>query len=115
MGEVVPDSALWGDEMNAELKAKWIEALRSGEYAQGKGALLNYDGELCCIGVFGRICGIRDALLLNHAESIADDEIPELDAIEPPDAKYPIRNLLVAMNDDGKSFPEIADWIEKNL
>ena len=36
--------------MNPEMKAKWVEALRSGEYKQGKGALRR-EGMFCCLGV----------------------------------------------------------------
>lgn len=40
--------------MNPEIKALWLEALRSGEYEQGIGALHSYeDGKdyYCCLGV----------------------------------------------------------------
>lgn len=40
--------------MNPEIKAKWVAALRSGEYLQGTGQLLNtYSGasKYCCLGV----------------------------------------------------------------
>lgn len=37
--------------MNAELKAKWIAALESGDYKHGKGHLRNADDTYCCIGV----------------------------------------------------------------
>lgn len=36
--------------MKAEIKAKWVEALRSGEYRQGRGYLRN-GGGFCCLGV----------------------------------------------------------------
>lgn len=32
-------------------KKAWIEALRSGEYTQGKRALCRRDGSFCCLGV----------------------------------------------------------------
>lgn len=37
--------------MNPEIKAKWLAALRSGEYKQGRGYLQNGKGEFCCLGV----------------------------------------------------------------
>src|SRR5690349_3698040 len=37
-------------QMNAEVKAQWLAALRSGEYVQGQN-YLNCDGEFCCLGV----------------------------------------------------------------
>jgi len=36
--------------MKLEVKKLWIEALRSGKYEQGRGAL-NKDGKFCCLGV----------------------------------------------------------------
>lgn len=36
--------------MNPEIKAKWVAALRSGEYKQGR-AYLRFDGAHCCLGV----------------------------------------------------------------
>lgn len=41
--------------MNPEVKEKWLTALRSGDYAQGKGKLEKIDAEgqstYCCLGV----------------------------------------------------------------
>lgn len=37
--------------MNQEIKAKWVAALRSGKYKQGKGCLKTADGTMCCLGV----------------------------------------------------------------
>jgi hypothetical protein len=36
--------------MNQEIKQRWIEALRSGEYQQGKDSLFHC-GKFCCLGV----------------------------------------------------------------
>jgi len=36
--------------MNADIKAKWVAALRSGEYKQGKNRLRTKDS-FCCLGV----------------------------------------------------------------
>jgi hypothetical protein len=37
--------------MNPEIKKKWVKALRSGKYEQGRGNLKNSDGQFCCLGV----------------------------------------------------------------
>jgi hypothetical protein len=37
--------------MNPEIKAKWVAALRSEEYKQGKKVLNNGVGNFCCLGV----------------------------------------------------------------
>lgn len=36
-------------KMNPEIKAKWVAALRSGDYEQGRGYL--HRGGFCCLGV----------------------------------------------------------------
>ena len=43
--------------MNQEIKAKWVNALRSGDYEQGQGALKNPNGQYCCLGV---LCDLYD-------------------------------------------------------
>lgn len=42
--------------MKAELKAKWIDALWSGAYEQGRGELY-LRGRYCCLGV---LCVVAD-------------------------------------------------------
>jgi len=36
--------------MNQEIKARWVDALRSGDYEQGRGTLRRGD-RFCCLGV----------------------------------------------------------------
>lgn len=110
-----------GYKMDPELKSKWVEALRSGEYRQGRKSHLKDEfGGYCCIGVLGKISGISDddmiksySILENHDPEkyveYCDSQGEELDA------------TLWGMNDGvaplnrRKSFVEIADWIEENL
>jgi hypothetical protein len=37
--------------MDPQIRARWVAALRSGEYAQGRAMLRTDGGELCCLGV----------------------------------------------------------------
>lgn len=37
--------------MNKEVIKKWVDALRSGEYIQGRGALRSIHNRFCCLGV----------------------------------------------------------------
>lgn len=95
--------------MDVELKAKWVAALRSGEYQQITGQLRG-GGGYCCLGVFCIVAGLP----------ISDNGISvETTA---PDCYQPIVDLigtqlsiLWAKNDNRVPFPEIADWIEANL
>ena len=44
--------------MDAQLKAKWVEALRSGEYQQAEGKLHDTkNNAFCCLGVLCRVMG----------------------------------------------------------
>lgn len=105
--------------MNHEIKAKWVAALRSGEYKQGRGSLRERDA-YCCLGVLCDIharetgcrwgdrneyldcSGILPVLVRDWAGLRLRD--PEVD-----------RYCLSAQNDNGASFPEIADLIEAHL
>jgi hypothetical protein len=46
-----PNRVKLHNKMDKELKQKWIDALRSGEYQQGKKRLCTEDGRYCCLGV----------------------------------------------------------------
>jgi hypothetical protein len=56
--------------MNPEIKQKWIAALRSGEYKQGKGGLRNTEG-YCCLGV---LCDLHAKETGNEWERAEFDE-----------------------------------------
>lgn len=93
--------------MDAELKAKWVEALRSGKYRQCQEKLHVYrTNKYCCLGVLARIC--TDHSTKQLAEGISGwERLGSLDDFQ--------GEKLASMNDSGKSFAEIADYIEKNL
>lgn len=94
--------------MDAKLKQKWVEALRSGKYAQANGAL--YDGNgYCCLGVCHLL--ITGEIPARMWDSACGYPPPAPIRAIPED----IRTRLANMNDNGKSFHEIADYIEKNL
>ena len=118
------------EKLSPELKAKWIEALRSGDYAQGTGELCVLRGwggdeyEHCCLGVLAEVAGIERERIRGkcHLSEIGNTL---LGAFESDDGveystKLPythttLQRKLAGMNDNGKTFPEIADWIEANL
>jgi len=117
--------------MDPKIKRKWLAALRSGEYVQGKGNLLSIEesGEhsFCCLGV---LCDLHSRetgqkwevkkydnvfsglynvsrylencnILPSAVEKWAGDNIPNW--------------TLADMNDNGKSFKTIANYIEKEI
>jgi hypothetical protein len=49
--------------MKKDIAIKWIDALRSGKYKQGKSELHNSDtNEYCCLGVLNEICELKSDL-----------------------------------------------------
>lgn len=115
--------------MNAELKTKWIEALRSGEYIQGTGELCSLDprghAEHCCLGVLAEIAGVdrmrlvdKDYLDKVGLESILGEWNGDrfvLYQAEDSATHTTTQRKLAAMNDTGHDFPVIADWIDANV
>ena len=129
--------------MNPEIKQKWCTALRSGEYRQGRHTLFN-GGQYCCLGVLCDIYlkenNITEGEQYWKFDTISKEarynnvyNIPLSAGILPPyvalwsstnqdslmgiDGRNPIieGKTLSLHNDDGKSFHEIADLIEKHL
>ena len=100
------------NERTQQLRDELIEALESGTYKQAQGRLRRGDA-FCCLGV---ACNIHDPSLWNAAETYSlntycltirvredygfydSDGAPEFD--DGPS--------LVLLNDDGKTFPQIA-------
>lgn len=106
-------------------KQDWLVALRSGKYRQGKSELYcSTASSFCCLGVLGAVVGIDLSEMENVGELSElhrDDLLGPFDVSDSLfDADYrethdTIQRQLAGMNDSGKSFSEIADWIEANV
>jgi hypothetical protein len=121
--------------MNKEIKTKWLAALRSGEYKQGMGALHNIaEDSYCCLGV---LCDIyakehqeSENVRRPHPDSGETEMFYDESAVAPDlivswagiqdgnpyikvDNKY--NRSVRQLNDNGKTFEEIADIIEEQL
>ena len=100
--------------MDAQIKSQWIEALRSGKYKQGTGYLRPNENRFCCVGVLLDVIAPDewDGGAHRHGQ-IA--EMP-MDLRETVGLSPPQVDSLYQMNDEyGKTFSEIADYIEANL
>lgn len=102
--------------MNPELKAKWLEALRSGRYQQGKTCLRAGDA-FCCLGV---LCDVSEQGKWTDGDSTRYFTVTDQGAycLFPPTGWLgrEMSNAIVNMNDEqGKTFNEIADWLEANV
>lgn len=55
--------------MNKEIKQKWVEALRSGKYTQGRNRLASSNGSYCPLGVLCELAVEADVAHKRQAES----------------------------------------------
>jgi hypothetical protein len=104
--------------MNPQVKEKWIEALRSGEYKQTTRYLRTKDG-YCCLGV----------LMDLYLKETGKEWVPTHDKYvyltsnmncspisDWADVEEFAEDVLIHMNDtEGRSFNEIADYIQDML
>lgn len=116
--------------MNPEVKQMWLDALRSGEYKQGRGVLRTPDDEYCCLGV---LCDLHSKVTReadwendegwNYIQF--DEEAPfavmEWAGLDAQDPKV-LGNPISTYNDgwesrkiEPHSFEQIADLIEEAL
>jgi len=103
-------------KLSLDIKQKWVEALRSGKYNQTIGVLYNGNNKngFCCLGVLGHVCGVSLEVLLGLGVLHSSMNVPKL--LMGDCGSNIIVEKLTRMNDiQGKSFTEIADWIEQNL
>jgi hypothetical protein len=110
---------------NPDLKTRWLAALRSGEYKQTKEYLRTPDG-FCCLGV---LCDLYDPTVWDSVRDADDDHnynynftsigrssfetLPPSEIAELVDLTEDDCNALAGLNDEGMSFKQIADIIEK--
>ncbi len=101
--------------MTREQKQIWVEALRSGDFKQTKRRLYNTkNNAYCCLGVACKVLG-------REITPEDDDKMPKRDSSYEwltdvlkvdRDFRY---ELSEANDEEGLTFAEIADKIEKEL
>ena len=101
--------------MDKKLKARWLKALRSGKYAQCTRDL--YDGKgYCCLGVLQKLVTRKNPPRRWGGEN--DDPMPQAMRFlnrKPEGWSSSPHYRLADMNDSGKSFKALADYIEQHL
>ena len=114
--------------MKQHIKEKWLEALRSGKYKQGKNLLKTEDG-YCCLGV---LCDLHrkstkskrnkwQGSYYNCGNEYTTSFLPRLvqkwAGIDTKEGEFELKNgekeYLTTLNDQGKSFKQIANYIER--
>lgn len=111
-------------KMSPAFKKKVVVALRSGEYKQSQEYLYNStEGGYCCLGLMSKLCGVSDKDLeyKELPDNLSAENYKKLvpflrqDLYVDQDSDDSIILKLAQMNDDGKSFKQIAAYIERYL
>lgn len=125
--------------MNTQIKQKWVDALRSGEYSQGTGRRRTVEG-FCCLGVlcdiyakehnedwkFNGFCVDSPEMGDNWYFKEESETLPSsvvtwagLDTNDPSvvvDSRYyELSDELSMLNDKRYNFEELATFIEYGL
>jgi len=126
--------------MNPEVKAKWLAALRSGEYTKQEGSLFAKAGDYgygvvlekdcyCALGVLAEEAAKEGVVTVDETATGNDrfGEIPDYRLLPEPVAdwaefgNYEDAEAEVAkLNDRGldshkSTFEDVANWVEENL
>lgn len=120
--------------MNQEIKEQWCAALRSGEYQQCNSTLHHVKGGFCCLGVLTDLYikekGLDETnsgwLLdnsgqyygFNGEENYLPVEVKEWAGLGFRSPQVKVKEdyaYLLQLNDSGRPFKEIADFIEIQL
>jgi hypothetical protein len=111
--------------MNPQIKQKWLNALRSGEYQQTQERLRKEDG-FCCLGV---LCDLYikennvewqhnevDGYLYEKNSTVLPLSVIEWAGVEDHNPNINNRTeTLARLNDKGSTFEQIANLIEEQL
>jgi hypothetical protein len=112
--------------MKKNIMKEWVSALRSGEYKQGVNALRVND-KFCCLGV---LCNLHaqshpkiakkqlDPEYYLGEDKILPESVKDWAGMKSTDGCFYSddgpTDTLVELNDDGATFDEIANIIEKH-
>lgn len=117
--------------MDKQIKARWVEALRSGSYAQGRHTLRSPRDTYCCLGVLCDLA-VRDGEgewfdlatelqdgphwhVKDGAHGFSQTGLPR-HIMNWAGVRPAKQDTLIQMNDqEGSSFEEIAQYIEEEL
>ena len=107
--------------MKKNIAKKWIKALRSGDYKQGRHHLKDDKGGYCCLGVLCEITkkehGFKHYLKMSSDVEEFNQTLPrQIQIFVGMDSASGVfgREKLTCLNDRGVNFNNIADVIEEN-
>lgn len=111
--------------MTKSFRDDWVYALTSGMYEQGQGTLSG-DGKQCCLGVrcildvargkmqaFAKVIGngLGVQMSFGQSELGASTTLPRVEDSDRWGLDAGLANYLAQMNDSGKTFLEIAEFL----
>lgn len=101
-------------QLPKEFATKWVAALRSGEYKQGRGVYYNSsEGCYCSMGV-GLVA--NDIPLNERGDNTLSDHDPIMECISSDEKPTTLWYNIYKLNDEKNlSFTQIANWIETNV
>jgi hypothetical protein len=105
-------------DMDTDIKTKWVAALRSGKYKQGKKTLKSHDDRYCCLGVLCELMGVVWESYQGDTYYYVDGMYCAMPPVEVADKAGLTLDEMVTlghMNDRGETFARIADHIEASL
>lgn len=109
--------------IDKELLKRWIDALRSRKYKQGKGCLRSKNNTYCCVGV---LCDLYDQTRWTSETNFLEQyeynsPVGEFHQTVPTNIRNQIGlsdglfSSLYKMNDNGAKFYQIARKLERIL
>ena len=105
--------------MDEEIKKKWVGALRSGKFLQGKEKLKSEDGYFCCLGVLTHLCRKGEWTEAQGAEDFLENDVMDWARLETenPEIQVEDRKILISELNDNHDydFETLADLIEEQL
>ena len=120
--------------MDKHIAERWVQALRSGQYQQGQHELHPDENSYCCLGVLcdlyrveqgkgewtttpnGRLHGMFRAPNEDITEietAVIPEVVQKWAGMGSVEGNYCGELSLAGLNDEGATFPELADLIEK--
>jgi len=106
--------------VKANIKRRWIRALRSGRYTQGTGALHDdRSNTYCCLGVLSQIVNKKRPkphyTYTHRINNTCDGAELSPKFMKKVGLDVNIMDILIRMNDENRlNFEQIADWLEEN-
>lgn len=104
--------------MNPEKKRLWLEALRSGEYKQGRKVLKTNSELFCCLGVYADAVEqvSWEPTRSYHYQFVSNDGVPQNTGLPASMVEREHQAHLIYLNDtEVQTFDQIANWIEENI